>query len=108
MTLPAKILLSVSSHVYPRNLFGGGRALCMALATELPVLHTLRPVPSWIYLMFLGDLMAHSTLETVVSRKNDDALYLSMAGIAPCRDVGWFRVVRLMASYTGLNRVMRI
>jgi hypothetical protein len=80
----------------------------MTLTTGLPVLHHLRLISSWIYLMLLRGLVTSSTLETAVPRKNDGALYLGMARIAPCRNVGWFRVVGSMARYAGLNGVMRI
>ena len=108
VTLPAKIFFAVSCHVDPRDFLRALCTLCMAFATGIPVLHSLRPVSSWIHFMFLRHLVAHGTFETAMARENYRALYLCMASLTGFWNIGWFRVMRFVAGYTGFYRVMRV
>ena len=97
----------MGGHVNGRHALAG-RTLVMALSAEFPLIRLRRYHRSGRDLVLFRRRVTNGTCNKRMIRCGLDPFNLRMTGYAGTRRLGWFGVMRIMASDARLPRVMRI
>lgn len=105
MAFPAEKPFSVRAQIYLRRVLSGS-FLRMTAAAEFPRFRFRRRDAPRADLMLRRNSVARRTTDQRMRRRSLDAGDLSMAGRALPRSLGRHRIMRVVTSRTGLERIV--
>jgi hypothetical protein len=108
VALPAEVLLTVTGHIYPRNIFCAVGIWGMTLAAELSYLWLLGGEASRSHEVLLLRLMADSALKVGMPGECQGPLDLSVAGFTALGGLRRLGIVGLMAGDACFHRIMGV